>query len=537
MPEPDSLLTMKNLDAWTALNAHKTAIDALNMRELFDNDHARFERFSLTHDELLLDYSKNRITDETVGLLIELALARDLDGQRRALFEGAAINTTENRPVLHMALRGRPEDEYRTAEGDVSGQVSDCLRRMGQFVEAVHSGSKTGSTGGRLTDVVNIGIGGSHLGPEMVTAALAPYHHPDISVHFVSNVDGHDLAYTLAALNPETTLFLIASKTFTTQETMTNAHSAHAWLTQALGDEAVADHFVAISTNPDAAVAFGINPEHIFEFWDWVGGRFSLWSSIGLSIALAVGMEHFRGLLSGARQMDLHFKECAFEENLPVLMALVGIWNINFQNLDTLAVLPYDQRLARLPAFLQQLDMESNGKGVHRFGEPANEATGPVVFGEPGTNGQHAFYQLLHQGPKLTPADFIVIAEPDHGLPGHHDQLLANALAQSEALMKGRSLDQADGNPHRVSGGNRPSNTILLRQLDPTNLGKLIALYEHKIFVQGIIWDINSFDQWGVELGKHLAGNILDKIEGGEDTSDLDGSTAGLLNQLEAWRD
>ena len=527
---------MKNLPAWTALDAHYKSIDDLHMRDLFDADPSRFEKFSLCLDDILFDYSKNRLTAETLELLLDLARARNIENQRDAMTDGEAINTTEDRAALHMALRAGPEDGYKTAEGDVGSQVSAVLVRIGQFVEAIHSGTKTGTTGKRLTDVVNIGIGGSHLGPEMVTRALAPYHHPDLSVHFVANVDGHDLATTLVGLDPETTLFVVVSKSFTTQETMTNALSAHAWLTQSLGDDAVADHFAAISTNAAAVETFGIDPENMFRFWDWVGGRFSLWSAAGLSIALAVGMENFRDLLMGARQMDEHFRTAPLEENLPVMMALVGIWNINFLGLDTLAILPYDQRLIRLPAFLQQLDMESNGKGVTRRGENVETATGPVVFGEPGTNGQHAFYQLLHQGPKVIPADFIAVAEPAHGLPAHHDQLLANALAQSEALMKGRTFAEADGNPHRQFAGNRPSNTVLLRQLDPLNLGKLIALYEHKIFVQGAIWDINSFDQWGVELGKELADDILALIEGDEDGENADSSTTGLLAQLEAWR-
>jgi glucose-6-phosphate isomerase len=526
---------MKNLPAWIALEDHVTSMNKVHMRDLFGADPSRFDTLSLTHGDLLFDYSKNRITKETLDLLFDLAGARYLERQRDAMFAGEAINTTEDRAVLHMALRAGFNSTYKAGNDPVSTLVNGVLTRIGQLVDAVHSGSKTGHTGKRLTDVVNIGIGGSHLGPQMVTKALEPYHHPEIAVHFVSNVDGNDLAGTLAGLDPETTLFLIASKTFTTQETMTNAYSAHAWLTQALGDEAVADHFAAISTNKKAVEAFGIDPDNMFEFWDWVGGRLSLWSSIGLSIALAIGMEHFLDLLKGARQMDEHFRDAPLDQNLPVVMGMIGIWNVNFMDGDTLAILPYDQRLADLPAFLQQLDMESNGKGVTRSGESVAWSTGPIVFGEPGTNGQHAFYQLLHQSPKVTPADFVVVAEPDHGLPGHHDQLLANALAQTEALMKGRTLDEADGNPHRKFTGNRPTNTLLMRRLDPLNLGKLIALYEHKIFVQGAIWGINSFDQWGVELGKELAGNILESIEGDDDKTIFDSSTSGLLAQLDMW--
>ncbi len=528
---------MINLPAWTALNTHREAIGDLHLRDLFDADLARFDKFSLHLDDMLFDFSKNRLTEETISLLMDLARARDLEGQRDAMFGGEPINTTEDRAALHMALRAGSAGKFKTLDGEVNAQVSSVLTRIAQFVEAVHSGTKTGATGKPLTDVINIGIGGSHLGPEMVTRALAPYHQPDLSVHFVANVDGHDLATTLVGLDPETTLFVVVSKSFTTQETMTNALSAHAWLTQALGDDAVADHFVAISTNSETVEAFGIDPANMFEFWDWVGGRFSLWSAVGLSIALAVGMENFHSLLRGARQMDEHFRTAPLEENLPVMMGLVGIWNINFLNHDTLAVLPYDQRLDRLPAFLQQLDMESNGKSVSRSGADIEMATAPIVFGEPGTNGQHAFYQLLHQGPKITPADFIAVAEPAHGLPVHHDQLLANVLAQTEALMKGRTLVEADGNPHRQFSGNRPSNTIFLRHLDPLILGMLIALYEHKTFVQGAIWDINSFDQWGVELGKELAGPILARIEGDDNGETPDSSTAGLLAQLEIWRE
>jgi glucose-6-phosphate isomerase len=504
------------------------------MRDLFKTDPSRFENFSLPHDEFLFDYSKNRITDRTLKLLNDLAISRGLVHQRDALFSGEAVNTTENRAALHFALRATTIKDG-TISSNIHNQVSSVLTRMDQLVDAVHTGSKTGHTGKRLTDIVNIGIGGSHLGPQMVTEALVNCHHPDINVHFVANVDGYDLASTLADLNPETTLFLIASKTFTTQETMTNAYSAHAWLTQALGDDAISDHFVAISANIDAVKMFGIDTQNTFELWDWVGGRFSLWSSVGLPIALAIGMEHFHALLKGASLMDDHFRSAPLEKNLPVIMALIGIWNINFLNHNTHAILPYDQRLHNLPAFLQQLDMESNGKCTTKNGHPTSWATGPVVFGASGTNGQHAFYQHLHQSSTITPSDFIVIGEAGHGLPGHHDQLLANALAQSEALMRGRTQDEAGGNPHRKFSGNRPSNTLLLRRLDPLNLGKLIALYEHKIFVQGVIWGINSFDQWGVELGKELAGTILPEIEGDEVSIDHDTSTAGLLTQLKAW--
>jgi len=527
---------MDNIAAWNALTVHRQTVGDLHMRDMFEATPTRFREFSLSCGDILCDFSKNRITSETVRLLCELARERDLAGQRDAMFAGQPVNTTENRAVLHMALRGHAGDAYRTVDGDVSQVVSDVLRHMAGFVTGVHSGKIAGATGRRLTDVVNIGIGGSHLGPEMVVAALAPYHLPDLRLHFVSNIDGHDLASTLDDLDPETTLFLIASKTFTTQETMTNARSARAWVTEALGDGAVSHHFAAISSNRPAVDAFGIHPAHVFEFWDWVGGRLSLWSSVGLSIALAVGMENFRMLLDGARETDIHFRDTPLPQNIPVMLGLIGLWNINFLGYDSLAILPYDHRLARLPAFLQQLDMESNGKSVTRTGECVTTATGPLLFGEPGTNGQHAFYQLLHQGTKIIPADFIIVAQPAHALANHHDRLLANALAQSEALMTGRTLAESDGNPHRRFPGNRPTNTLVMRRLDPHTLGMLIALYEHKVFVQGALWGINSFDQWGVELGKQLATRILAKIEYGKDHSGLDGSTVGLLKQLEAWR-
>jgi len=505
------------------------------MRDWFATDPARFQRYSRNIDGMLLDFSKNRIDDEVLGSLLELARVRDVEGLRDRMFSGEAVNSTEGRAVLHVALRD-PSGAYLVAGEDVSPGIRSVNDRMASFVEAIHSGAWTGATGKRIRTIVNIGIGGSHLGPQAAATALAPYGEPDIDVRFASNVDGHDLEGILAAVNPEETVFLIASKTFTTQETMTNAASARSWIADKLGDDAVAKHFAALSTNTEAVVSFGIDPDNIFEFWDWVGGRFSLWSAIGLSVALAVGWERFSEMLAGAHEMDEHFRQAPLEENLPVLLALVGIWNINFLGMKNLAVLPYDQRLRRLPAMLQQLDMESNGKRVRIDGEFVDCATAPVVFGEAGTNGQHSFHQLLHQGTEVIPADFIVVAEPSHQLGGHQDKLLAHALAQSQALMNGRTLEEAGGNPHRVFPGNRPSNAIILKRLDPRSVGKVIALYEHKVFVQGAIWGINSFDQWGVELGKELAGHLLGEMTGERGAKDKDSSTAGLMETLRSWR-
>lgn len=522
--------------AWNALSAHVDAHDGITMRDFFDADSGRFERFSASAAGMLLDYSKNQITEQTMGLLGELARERDVEGQRDAMFAGDLINSTEGRAVLHAALRGNSTAPFSVDGKDVSNDVADVLSRMRTFTNAVHSGELTGATGKKFTDIVAIGIGGSHLGPEMAVLALRSPATDAMNVHFISNVDGHDALQKLMDLNAETTLALVASKTFTTQETMTNAATVKDWITHVLGEQAVGQHFAALSTNTSAVEDFGIDPDRMFPFWDWVGGRYSLWSAIGLPIALAAGWSQFEALLSGAREMDHHFQTVPVAENLPILMALIGVWNINFLGYDCLAVLPYDERLKRLPAFLQQLDMESNGKGVLHSGASTACATGPVVFGEPGTNGQHAFYQLLHQGPKVVPADFIAVANPAHGLKNHHDQLLSNVLAQSQALMQGRSLDEAGGNPHRVFAGNRPSNTLVLESLDAHMLGQLIALYEHKVFVQGAIWGINSFDQWGVELGKELAGKLLAPIQNAKAPKDTDSSTAGLMNAIIEWR-
>ncbi|MBN9531588.1 MAG: glucose-6-phosphate isomerase [Alphaproteobacteria bacterium] len=537
--------------AWAALAAH-AATERPPLRALFAADPDRFRRFSAVLDGLLVDHSKQRVTDETMALLQDLARAADLAGWRARLFGGERINATEDRAVFHMALRHLGPEPMTVDGRDVMPEVRAVRDQMRRFADALHDGSWRGHRGERIRHVVNIGIGGSDLGPRMAVAALDASRRPDIDMHFVSNVDGADLQQALAACNPATTLFVVSSKTFTTQETMANAASARAWLVAGLGDEAaVARHFVAVSTNAAAVTAFGIASENMFRFWDWVGGRLSLWSAIGLPIALALGYDRFEELLAGAAAMDRHFRDAEFTENLPVLMALVGIWNNNFLGADALAVLPYSQSLRLLPSFLQQLDMESNGKSTGRDGAAVTWRTGPILFGEPGTNGQHAFYQLIHQGTRLIPCDFIAAAAADHPLGNHHDLLLANFLAQPEALMRGKTADEVraelaaaglDGAalerlvPHKVFPGNRPSTAILLEQLDPRRLGMLIALYEHKVFVQGAIWGIHSFDQWGVELGKQLAGRLLPELRGPARTEAHDSSTNGLLQAIKGWR-
>ena len=525
---------------WKALGGH--VAEVAPMRELFDRDPGRFDRFSAQGAGLFLDYSKNRITGKTMGLLFELAREADVAGRMEAMFSGRRINTTENRAVLHVALRADADEAILLDGVNVVEQVHGVLDQMEGFTARMRSGEWKGFTGERITDVVNIGIGGSDLGPRMVTAALDFYRQPDLNFHFVSNIDGTHVAQVLGRVRPESTLFIIASKTFTTQETLTNAHTARDWFLRGGAKEAdVARHFVALSTNEAAVRAFGIDPANMFAFWDWVGGRYSLWSCIGLPIALAVGMENFREFLAGARDMDRHFRTTPLERNIPVLLALLGIWYRNFQGFEAHAVLPYDQYLALLPAYLQQADMESNGKGVTRDGLPVTHATGPILWGEPGTNGQHAFYQLLHQGTSVVPCDFLVAVNPLHAIGEHHTILLANFLAQTEALMRGRTLAEADAElaglspearaalaPHKTFPGNRPSNSLLYDRLTPRVLGSLIAMYEHKIFVQGVIWGINSFDQMGVELGKQLAGVILPELRG-ETAADHDASTRGLI--------
>jgi glucose-6-phosphate isomerase len=524
----------------------------VHIRTLFADDPKRFEGFSLTLDDLLFDYSKNRITDKTLSLLIDLANQAKLAEQIAAMFGGEKINNTEERAVLHVALRNRSNRPIFVDGQDVMPQVNHVLGKMRAFSEAVRSGAWRGYTGKAITDVVNIGIGGSDLGPKMVTIALTPYTSPNLRSHFVSNVDGTDIAEVLKAVNPETTLFLIASKTFTTQETMTNAHTARAWFLQSAKDEAaVAKHFAALSTNQVGVANFGIDTNNMFEFWNWVGGRYSLWSAIGLSIGLAVGMDAFEELLSGAHAVDEHFRTAPFAQNIPVLMGLLGIWYNNFFDAQSHAILPYDQYLSRFPAYFQQGDMESNGKYISKDNQPVDYTTGPVIWGEPGTNGQHAFYQLIHQGTKLIPCDFLAPAQSHNPLGDHHAILISNFLAQTEALMKGKSADEvrAELAPQGISGeqleklalaksfeGNRPSNSFLFKKLTPKTLGSLIALYEHKIFTQGVIWNINSFDQMGVELGKQLAKSIFPELTGDEQITSHDSSTNGLLNYYKAMR-
>ena len=542
------MTTITDTPAWQALARHAEAVRDLHMRDLFAADPQRFERFSLRVGDVLFDFSKNRITDETLRLLVELAQAAGLGRWSEAMFSGEKINTTEGRAVLHTALRNRSNTPVFVDGQDVMPEVNRVLAEMRRFSAAVRSGEWKGYTGKAITDIVNIGIGGSDLGPKMVCEALKPYARADLRVHFVSNVDSTDLVETLKLVSPETTLFLVASKTFTTQETMANAHSARRWFLAAAQDEAaVARHFAAMSTNIEAVRKFGIDPQNMFEFWDWVGGRYSLWSAIGLSIALYLGMERFEELLDGAHQADLHFRSTPFERNIPAIMALLGVWYGNFFGADSHAILPYDQYLLHFPAYFQQGDMESNGKGVTRQGEWVDYATGPVIWGQPGTNGQHAFYQLIHQGTRLIPCDFLAAARSHNPLGEHHPILLSNYLAQTEALMMGKTPAEARTEleaaglsaaevdalvPHKTFPGNRPTNSFLYPQLTPRVLGTLIALYEHKIFTQGVIWGVNSFDQWGVELGKQLAKKILPELNANQAATSHDSSTNGLIRVI-----
>ncbi len=537
---------------WQDLKKHFDDIKNVQMRDLFKDDEQRFEKFHLALDDFLFDFSKNRINDKTLGLLNKLAIKADVEGWRVKQFSGEKINTTEDRAVLHTALRSQDNNPVVVDGVDVKPEVLKVLKQVENFSNSINDGSWKGFTGKKINTIVNIGIGGSDLGPAMVCKALKPYSQKDLNIHFVSNVDGADLALTLEQCDPETTLFIVASKTFTTQETMTNAFSARHWfLNHAKNNDAISQHFVAVSTNTEKVKEFGINEENMFIFWDWVGGRYSLWSSIGLSISIYLGFENFKGLQTGAYEMDQHFLNAPIEKNMPIQMALIGIWYNNFFKFNTQAILPYDQGLSLLPSYLQQADMESNGKFIDRDGNRVCLETGPVIWGESGTNGQHAFYQLIHQGTQFVPCDFIMPIK-SHYNPGdkknlHHKILMSNLLAQSQSLMMGKTIDEARSElinsglsdqeissllPHRSFEGNRPSNTILFEKLTPKNLGKLIALYEHKIFVQGIIWNINSFDQWGVEYGKQIARLVLPKIQGEKTTSCFDASTNNLIDYI-----
>lgn len=538
--------------AWKKLESHFQEISKTHLRALFKDDPKRFEKFSIQFENILLDFSKNRITEATLDLLLSLASSCGLKDAIAAMFGGEAINYTENRPVLHVALRNRSNKPIYVDGKDVMPDVNKVLAQMETFSNALIGGEWKGYTGKPITTIVNIGIGGSDLGPVMVTEALKPYKKSHITSLFVSNVDGTHIVETLKGLDPEQTLFMIASKTFTTQETMTNAHSAREWFMDHAQDEAhIKKHFVAISTNATAVAAFGIDTQNMFEFWDWVGGRYSLWSAIGLSIACNIGFDNFKALLEGAHAMDNHFQSQPFESNIPVILAVLGVWYNNFFGADSQALLPYDQYMHRFAAYFQQGDMESNGKSVDRNGQPVNYQTGPIIWGEPGTNGQHAFYQLIHQGTKLIPCDFLAPAISHNPIGDHHPKLLANFFAQTEALMNGKSEEEVEAElqkenktqeeikalkPFKVFDGNRPTNSILFKKLDPRTLGSLIAMYEHKIFAQGVIWNIYSFDQWGVELGKQLAKKILPELEGDSIVSTHDSSTNGLINQYKSYR-
>jgi glucose-6-phosphate isomerase len=535
--------------AWKALVAHHAVIKDAHMRDLFAADPTRFSKFHLAYEDILLDYSKNRITSETLSLLLDLAKQADVLGMAKRMFAGEKINVTEDRAVLHVALRNRSNTPILVDGKDVMPEVNAVLAHMKAFCHEIRSGSWKGYTGKPITDVVNIGIGGSDLGPVMATEALKPYGETGpLKVHFVSNVDATHIVEVTKHLNPETTLFLVASKTFTTQETMTNAASARDWFLKAPGatTPAIAKHFAALSTNEEAVTKFGIDPKNMFGFWDWVGGRYSLWSAIGLPIALYIGFDNFELLLQGGHDIDNHFISTPPEKNLPIILALVGLWYNNFFNAQTEAILPYDQYMHRFAAYFQQGDMESNGKSVERTGQRITDyTTGPIIWGEPGTNGQHAFYQLIHQGTKLVPCDFLAPIETHNPLGQHHKILLSNFFAQPEALMRGKTLEEVKKETptikpelatQKVFAGNKPTNSILFKKVDPRTLGRLIALYEHKIFTQGIIWNINSFDQWGVELGKQLAKAILPELEGAGEVKSHDSSTNGLINYYKAQK-
>jgi glucose-6-phosphate isomerase len=538
--------------SWKALKTHFEKMSKSHLRTLFSNDPLRFSTYSIQHDDLLVDYSKNLIDDETINLLLDLAKEVKLKTAIEALFNGDKINETEGRSVMHMALRNKSGNPVIIEGKDVMPQVQLSLDQIKLFSNELSSGNWRGATGKPIKNIVNIGIGGSDLGPVMVCEALKHYNTNGITAHFVSNVDGTHMAETLKKIDPEETLFMIASKTFSTQETMTNAQSARQWfLSSGRNEDDIAKHFVAISTNLEAVESFGIAKENMFVFWDWVGGRYSLWSSIGLSIACTIGYENFEEFLTGAYEMDEHFQASAFETNIPVLLGLIGVWYNNFFEAETVAVLPYDQYLHRFAAYLQQADMESNGKSVNREGHAINYQTGPIVWGEPGTNGQHAFYQLIHQGTKMIPCDFIAAAKSHNPLSDHHNKLMSNFFAQTEALMNGKTETEVrtelerEGKteedikkllPFKVFQGNNPSNSILVKELNPKSMGKLIAMYEHKIFVQGVIWNVFSFDQWGVEIGKNLAKNILPKLLDNQEINVHDSSTNGLINAFKTFR-
>jgi glucose-6-phosphate isomerase len=536
--------------AWKDLEAHQREVVTLHMRDLFAQDPHRFEKFSLRFGDLLVDYSKNRITEQTIQLLRSLAEQADLKGWTERMFNGEKINVTEDRAVLHVALRNRSNRPILVDGRDVMPEVNAVLAHMKEFSDAVRGGAWTGYSGERITDVVNIGIGGSDLGPVMVTEALKPYARPDLRPHFVSNVDGTHIAETLKKVRPESTVFIVASKTFTTQETLTNAQTARQWFLESATDEAhIAKHFVALSTNEAEVTKFGIDPRNMFAFWDWVGGRYSLWSAIGLSIAVTIGFDSFEELLAGGHEMDEHFRSAPLEQNIPATLGLIGVWYNNFFGAQTHAILPYDQYMHRFAAYFQQGDMESNGKSVNRKGELVDVSTGPILWGEPGTNGQHAFYQLIHQGTKLIPCDFLAPIDTHNPIGDHHRILLSNFFAQTEALMRGKTQEEAERElssmdpaarralaPHKRFAGNKPTNSILFEKLTPRTLGSLIAMYEHKIFTQGVVWNINSFDQWGVELGKQLAKAILPELQDSGTVSTHDSSTNGLINYYKERR-
>ncbi|NQZ53821.1 MAG: glucose-6-phosphate isomerase [Piscirickettsiaceae bacterium] len=545
-------MTPLNIPEWQSLQRHYSDLKYTSMREEFALDSGRFDRFTANCGDLLLDYSKNRITKKTMEKLVALAKSVDMSGMTERMFTGEGINNTEGRAVLHTALRNRSNTPVLVDGKDVMPAVNAVLGQMKKFCNQIHNGEWLGYTGQKITDIVNVGIGGSDLGPAMICDALEPYAVEGVSVHFVSNIDGTDLSTTLDKLKPETTLFVVASKTFTTQETLTNAESARSWFLKSAQQQDVAKHFVAVSTNAEAVAEFGIDTNNMFEIWDWVGGRYSLWSAIGLPIALYVGIENFERLLDGAHEMDNHFRHQPLAENIPVIMGLLGVWYINFFGSQTQAIVPYDHSLARFPSHMQQLDMESNGKITNRTGQRISYKTGPVIWGTPGTNGQHAYFQLIHQGTQLVPVDFVLPINSHYPEVDHQSILLANGLAQSEALMKGKNAEEVrrelveegfEGEaleallPHKIFPGNRPSNTLIFAKLTPEMLGKLVALYEHKVFVQGVIWNINSFDQWGVELGKQLANAIWPDLKSDGNIAVHDSSTTNLIKLIRQLRD